>query len=347
MIAGYLSRQGSRPRALTLGDPEDLDMFCASRLAAALGFPQDSAKLDLDDLPRCARLGATWEHLANGFNTIYNWGVHSHVSARGSQVVTGYFGDQIVGALNYHLPAHELSFDTFFLQGVNRWAVPVETLRGLLRREVFGDLLDEALEDTRKAYHAPEGDDFHRAWWFEILHRQRFHVGSAAWQLGFGAWPVLPIADTLVLETAAALPAAVLAERRAQKRLVSLVFPDLARVPLDRNNHDLTPLEPGPLGRVHTLAYRLRKRKLRKQRRRGVERRYYYRIFDIRDEGWQAVRRAAEPGRRRVEEIFDSNALAELLPPPDQPIDGIRDTIIDASKHKLLLGLMLWAQDHL
>lgn len=347
MVAGYVARQGSRPAALTLGERGDLDMLCASRLAAALGLEHDSATLDLGTLPGHARLAATWEHLANGLNTAHEWGVGSLRSILSPRVVTGYFGDQIVGALNYHLPMDAQSFDPFFLRGVNRWAVPVQSLRRLLRRETFGDALEEAVEATRSVFEATPGDDFHKAWWFEILHRQRFHVGIAAWHLCFGAWPILPIADSRVLEAAAALPASSLAERRAQNRLVVRVFPELARLPLDRNSHDLRPLESGSLGPLLALACRLRKRRLRKQRRRGVERRYYYRIFDFRNEGWQAVRREAEPGRRLLEDLFDARVLTELLPPPDRPIGDAGDGIIDISGRKLLLGLMLWAQDHL
>jgi hypothetical protein len=122
----------------------------------------------------------------------------------------------------------------------------------------------------------------------------------------------------------------------------------LAALPLDRNSKDTSPLI---VSFYHKLITRLSKvsdfqyRKYKVKQLLGIpefERRYYYRVFDINNPGWLAVRREAEQFRPKAEEIFNPAVLRELLPPPDVPIH-VHDGIVDASSRKTLLGLMLWA----
>ena len=80
--------------------------------------------------------------------------------------------------------------------------------------------------------------------------------------------------------------------------------------------------------------------------RRGVETRYYYRVYDINNAAWQSVRQAAEPHRKMAELIFQPDVLRELLPPPEMEI-RLGDGIVDAARVKTLLGFMLWAGKNL
>ena len=76
------------------------------------------------------------------------------------------------------------------------------------------------------------------------------------------------------------------------------------------------------------------------------ERRYYYRVYDINNQGWRAVRNRAETARPRVLELFDRGALNALLPPPEAQVQ-CEDPIVDSSGMKLLLGFLLWSEEHL
>jgi asparagine synthase (glutamine-hydrolysing) len=154
--------------------------------------------------------------------------------------------------------------------------------------------------------------------------------------------------DRSFLETAGGMPASTIAERRAETELVCKRFPALAALPLDRNNYNTRPLQPRlryqvcryfynhlrPLGRFAHLA-----------KNGKPERRYYVRIYDFNNSGWLAVRHQAEPYRQRLFNIFNKDVLDELLPGPQVPIH-FTDMITKASGLKILLGLMLWSENH-
>ncbi|MEW6492479.1 MAG: hypothetical protein AB1589_08210, partial [Cyanobacteriota bacterium] len=163
----------------------------------------------------------------------------------------------------------------------------------------------------------------------------------------FGAWPVLPVLDLQLLKTTAVLPETTLAQRRVQKAVVTTRFPQLAALPLDRNDYDVEPLKPSQLRSSLARLYRLQRRWRRFQQKLGIERRYYFRIYDINNPGWQAVRQQAEPYRPFVGHLFNETSLNSLLPPPDVPLQFRRDPITEASGIKAMLGFLLWTKKHL
>jgi hypothetical protein len=73
-----------------------------------------------------------------------------------------------------------------------------------------------------------------------------------------------------------------------------------------------------------------------------VERRRYYRQFDVNGPGWLSVREAAEPLRPLGHEYFHAEVLEELLPPPQARLE-FADGITDSAGMKSLLGFLLWA----
>jgi len=351
MLAGYLRGDGVAPVALTLGLPTDIEVRCAIPVARTLGFEHHIVDVAFEQYPQYADLQARWEHMANGFNNIMNWGVYPYLRALAPRIVVGYLMDSIVGGSHIHWAYsptdNTMSFERFF-DRINRWGIRPGVLQRLLRREVFGDLVQETVARIREVYEGYADLESQRAWCFDLHHRQRFHVGGGTWALSFGAWPVLPAVDRQVLETVGAMPAATLADRHAQQELLCRRFPRLARLPLDRNAYDTEPLCP----RLRHLLVRGLSRQLGLHRlhwsweRRNGERRYYYRLYDINGPGWVAVRRRAEPYRERVGHLFNQEVLTEILPGPDQPLQ-VRDGIIDASGAKSLLGFLLWSKDHL
>jgi asparagine synthase (glutamine-hydrolysing) len=264
--------------------------------------------------------------------------------------------DPVVGGSHitwaYSSQSDKWSFDTFFAR-INRYGIQIDVLKRLLRREAFGDLVEETVARIKKAYESFAELESQRAWCFDLYHRQRFHVGGDAWAFSFGAWPVLPVLDRELLESVGGMPAATLIDRRAQKELLCNRFPELAALPLDRNSHNTIALKPTlPSWVKYRLREHLRDRLdpvrdwLPVIRRPKAEDRYYYRTYDLNGPGWRAVRHLAEPHRERVLHLFDKKSLGTLLPPSHVPLQ-LQDEIIDSSGLKSMLGFLLWSQDHL
>lgn len=349
VLGGFLKRQGRKDiTLLSLGQPSDVEMRCAVPVARELGFQHQMADPSFAEYPAFASLHAKWQHGINGFNHIMQWADHRVLRTLAPRVVTGHNGNPSLGGLRVsppHSPTEPwVSFEKTF-QSANAWGLRRDVLQRLLRPDVFGDLVDETIRRIRADYESHGERESHRALRFEFFNRARFHVGINAWALSFGAWPVLPYIDRNLLECMTGIPLACFSERRLQEQLLATRFPELATLPLDRNITDTFPLQPRFrwlvawrlfLGPIHTLRQRLH---------RG-EQRYYYRIYDINNPGWAAVRRQAEPYRDRVAQLFNMDALSELLPPPGVPVK-LENGLQDASGRKTLLGLLLWAGDYL
>lgn len=340
LLAGYLACQGTEVQALTLGQPGDHDARCAVGVARALGFPQTLASIQPSQFPRAAERQARWEHLATGFSNLHMWEAIEPLRELPSRLVTGYLREV------REIPRMPAPFATFFPQ-VSRHAIAPERLKQLLRPPVFNGLIEEMLQRIEAAYQRCSPLEAQRPWRFLLAHDWRFHAGGVPWKLSFGAWPVLPVLDRSVLEVIALLPDSSLADRRAQDEILRTRFPALARLPLDRNSDDTTPLLT-PLHRhvarqLGRLTGPLRSRNGGKG---GVERRYYHRIYDLNSPGWQAVRRGAEPHRERLADLFQMDELARYLPPPGDHVH-LEHGILDGYGRKLLLGLMLWSQQNL
>jgi asparagine synthase (glutamine-hydrolysing) len=349
MLGGFLKERNLDAEALTLGIPSDIETQTATRVARTLGYNQRKVEIAYASYPELVELAVTWEHLANGFSQVVEWGIVPYARELPSPTVTGHVMDSIIGP---HLlfrrgptPSGP-SFDSVFGY-YNSWGIGVDRLTKLLRPEVFEGIVPAVIARLRKRFDDYAELSSQRAWCFQLHHRARFHVGSAAWRLAFATWPLLPAVSGDVLEVAGGMPPATLANRRAQKALLCARFPELAALPIDRNSDDTRPLQPRlrwlmadyVRGRVPRLPWVGGKAA-------RLERRRFYRTLDINNDGWRAVRRAAEPHRRNVYDLFNAEALDALLPPPDAPI-VLRDNIIDGAGLKQLLGFLLWSRDHL
>lgn len=347
LLAGFLRTRGIRPVAVTFGDHRDIEAWCATQVARQARFPHHLLRTSFEHYAEMAERRATWEHLANGFNTMETWVNHAPLRRFPAPAVAGYVVDPILGGSHvmwaYSRENGSMSFDTFFARA-NAWGIYPDRLTSLLRPEVFEDIVPEVISRLRAIYAASGNLETQRAWRFDLFHRQRFHTGGVAWAYSFGAWPVFPVTDRAVLDMAAGMHPAALSERRLQIELVCQRFPDLAALPLDRNSYDMVPLRP-------TLRWWLLRavQKFVGLPRIGVrqsERRYSYRVYDLNNRGWRSIRRLAERQRRRADHVFRPEVLDDLLPPPDGPV-RLKDGIIDASGLKSLLGFLLWSRDHL
>ncbi|HET7550522.1 MAG TPA: asparagine synthase-related protein [Gemmatimonadaceae bacterium] len=352
LVAGLLERQGNSVTAVTFGERDDMEMRCARGVARATGFAHRTLPLEVDGEGKCGELHATWLHCTTGFGALAHWGSAARMGDLPPRLATGYVMDPIIGGTHipwaYDRANRRMAFDSFFARA-NAHGVPEETLRSLFGGHGANDLVDAARGTVRRIYERYSDVESRRAWCFDIHHRQRFHVGNPPWFLSFATWPAQPAVDRRVLEVAGAFPLATLAERRAQDEVIRRFFPHLAELPLDRNSYDTEPISPrvrylvgqyigerfSPLTRIAT-----------RFRRHGRERRFYYRIFDFNGPGWRAIRRLAEPYRGKLEGLMDMERLDEYLPPPDVELK-VRNGIVDSSGRKMLVGLMLWARDHM
>jgi asparagine synthase (glutamine-hydrolysing) len=344
LVAGILHRQGVKPRTLTLGKRSDLEMECASAVARTLGYSHQGLDIPYQQYLANAQLMDRWEHLANGYNNVMDWSIHSRLKELTPKVIAGYLMDRVVGGSPSNSPPPEaLSFKTFF-ENVNSWGFKPEVLNQLLRQEVFGDLVPETLTRLRQVYQSYSEVEFRRAWWFEIFHSNRFHVGSTAWRLCFGAWPILPVLNFQLLKTLVALPDSTIANRKGEKKLLCHQFPQLAGLPLDLTTEfSIDPLLPSKNRQLLAPWFSLQSKFRKLQQKLGWERRYCFRTYDLNNPGWLAIRQQAELSRKQVEPLFNMDVFDSLLSPPDLsiPCKQGRDSL------KLLIGFMLWSENHL
>ncbi len=345
MIGGFLASAGIVPQALSIGLAEDLEMRCAKAAARALGVSQSVAEPVPGDYPECARIHATYEHLANGFNTVRDWWTQAQVGRLGERIATGIVADAMLGGTTIHwayTPSPPtMGFDGYW-RNMPQMGIPPDAARSLLKPEHRG-LVDAAMDELRGEFEAYGERGSYQAWRFDLAHGERFHVGATVWRLAFGAWPTLPWLDRRVLKVASGIPASSLAHRTAQLELVRSLFPMFRRVPLDRSDlleHAAQFLEP-TLGDL--TVERLRKEYGRVRRRlTRQETRYWYRVNEFNSPHWRTVRRLAEPHRARIEPWFDRAALDANLPPPEGVHSGLSE-----SARKLLVGFMHWSSSHL
>jgi asparagine synthase (glutamine-hydrolysing) len=346
-LAGALHAHGHEARALTFGRADDIEMICARGVARELGFPHESADLAAAAFPEAADRLARWEMLAAGFAGVPEWTMHGALGRLPDRVVMGHLLDAVVGgshvAWAYDPATGTMGFDALWAH-VTAWGFSGTALEALLGTAYRG-LPRAVAEDVRRRYDAAADLPHHRAWCFDLAHRQRFHVGSALWVASFASWPVVPALDREVMRAAAALPGSSLANRRAQTGALVAAYPRLAGLPLDRNSYDRRPLTPRLRDEAAQFAADrwndLRRGAARWTRRPARERRYYRRLYDLDGPGWQAVRRHAEPWRSSLPGALSSRVVASAWPGADIDL-ALADPIREASPVKLLMGLAVW-----
>ncbi|HEX4934006.1 MAG TPA: asparagine synthase-related protein [Gemmatimonadaceae bacterium] len=340
LLCGHLGERATGMPALTLGRPGDYEARCARAVARTLRMSLTLYELPAAELPANAARQARWEQMGSSFGTTHTWSVVTPLGALPPRVLTGYLRE----SLDFRLP--DPGFDAVFSSHFNR-GFHADALRRLLRPPLR-DLVDEAWLGLRAEYLASSHRADERPWRFQLSHYARTHPGSVPWRLAFGSWPVLPILDRALLDAIASVPLDTVAARRAQDLMLRERFPQLARLPLDRNSFDTEPLLPGRVRhRLNPAIVAARRLASRVGLTAGErERRYYYRAYDVNGDGWRRVRAAAEPSRDAIAPLFDMDEVRRWVPSPATRL-AQTDAIHDGVRTKTLLGLMLWAADHL
>jgi hypothetical protein len=253
--------------------------------------------------------------------------------------------DAIVGGTNldwcFSPTEHTTGFDEFFRRGINGLAVPIEDLQRILRRDVFGDSVEEVLRLVRARYEAMGDSHLERTWRYSLEHRQRFWIASPIMRQTEVVWPVVPHLDRDVLATAGGIPLGALAERVVERDILIRFYNELASLPLDRNSTDTSPLDPGLRALLRHAPRRLAQKVAVALRLPSRERRYYYRTFDMDSPAWCEVRNEVEARHDAAGALFDRTALREFLPPPGgswPPGNPLRLAL----GRRLLLGAVTW-----
>lgn len=334
LLGGFVSRHGAVSEALTLGKSTDYDAMCAAGVSRALHLPQRMGEIQYDYFPAYADRVVRWEHLSGGMSSMHTWGTWDALGSADDALLNGYLFELRGYAL---LPTAREDMLAWSYKRATSPAV----LRSLGRTESLRKLVDDVEGVIQSRFDSICSDPAERPWRWRTATYKRFHAGAVPWRLSFGAWPVMPILDRELMETMLALPRATMASRQLADGVMRREFPALARLPLDRNAHDVRPLTP-------SVGWKLRQALGRRipavapailRQARDAERRYYVRIYDFDNAGWRAVRGAAEHGRDRLAEWFDPATIARIVPQPDQAA-AHSDTVLQGFLPKMLVGFM-------
>lgn len=332
MVAGLARQMGLSPRCLTFGSVGEIENATAAIVARTLGWPRKRMTEPVEQYPDIAHGILRRELLSNGLG--FSFGPILQDPS-----FLGDFGDRLLAGFQLD----------YLASGCWTWANPEQWLRkGFTIDEMdslgsvrpLGQAWRELSSSLRELY-ARHDDEVEYV--LALDHRARFHVGSNLWRSAHGAWPATPALCRGFATAWMSLPPRAFTERRTQQAFVLRHFPDLARIPLDRNDLSWFTIDPrGPSFR-HLIELRLR-RKLAHTL--GLDPRYYVNTYDLGTPHWNVLRERAEPGREALKELVDPAALDRLLPPPGAIVPLDRGAPIpSAAPRKILIGLMTLLHD--
>lgn len=351
LIAGYLGKSYSPENvcAISIGGGEDQELAYAKAVASRLHWRHQYDDIEPDSFLSFSETQIDLESLQGPFASFHNNTAIELLAKNTDSICSGYFGDLVMG--DRHILAAqdpksgEFSFSALFRR-INAYGFSANEVALLLGEEEGSDgsVAMEVIASLESQWNCIEGHNFQKAWLFQALNRQRFHIGSIAWRLSLGAWHRVPYLSRLLLDTVSGMPLNFFAQRRIQADIIVKNFPDLARIPLDRNSG-----EPGYLVKGHArkfidglpslsdVSWRLHKF-FKKDR----ENRYYFRVYDFNGKGWKAIREKADDCRESSSTLFQRRQLDLLLPSATQNVE-FHDGIIESSKLKSVVGLLLWS----
>jgi asparagine synthase (glutamine-hydrolysing) len=345
MVAGYVDRHLSRKavRAVSLGCGDDQELQYARKVSRVFRWTHRDRDVEFEKYASFATTQLRLESLQGPFASFDIGTAQPLLAERGGPVVSGYLGDLVIG--DRHILAGrsqqtgEFGFDELF-GSLNGYGFNINDAAELLSADDGKLVIAQVIEDLRREWNSIDALPFQKAWMFQMTHRQRFHIGSLIWRLSLGAWPLLPYYDRSLLDAVTSMPLNYLSRRRMQVDIIKHEFPRLATLPLDRNavgaDYLVMPLYRKFLPPVSEVSWRLYQ-----FLEKGRERRYYHRTYDYNSPGWQSVRKDAERHRSKAGNLLHLGVLDRLLPKPDTRVN-FRNGVVDASRVKTLLGLVLW-----
>lgn len=346
LVAGYATKVDRLRSAVVLGTDDEHDAQYGSQVAHALGLSLVRAEVPFSEYLACAEVAARWEHLQNGFMHPMESGLYNTLRKLGGGAMSGLLLDAVVGGVHldwvHDSHTNVLSFDCYWNR-LNRYGFRPEMLGRMARTSELRDAASDVRTSLQRLFAEGDGSLAMQAWKME-LDRQSTLIGRVACATTGAVWPEMPVLDRRLLSVAGNISAASLSDRRLEAAVLMSSFPALAEIPLDQNNRQPKTLMPRLR---HILADHLA---IRAQRIPGVGRywrrsepRRYVKTFDINNEGWRAVREAAEPARPLLFEWFERTLLEQHWPAPGVTVQA-DDSIVDTARLKSLVGLALLAK---
>lgn len=346
LLAGISHGLGQNPACITFGRHSDLDARCALEVARELEFFQLLSDIAPVDYAPQAEASVTWEQLSGGLYALpIGWNLALRPPAiEVDRVVCGLTLDAVIGGPKHVAPSDPAP--AFAQLRVGHLGFGAEPLSQLIAAPELGAACDDIRQQLVRDYVASDTSDPLREWRMNLAHRHRFAVGACAWRYSLFAWPVMPALDRELIALAQRIPHALLRNRQVQTRMLVTQFPRLARLDLDRNYFDTTPL----VGTPDSIAFDLGRQAVRWQRRAqawlGRDPRFYVRTMGFGHAGWRRIRTAADSARRSAAGLLRREALDRLLPHASASLRSRGDPIVQSAPLKNVIGLLLWLRQH-
>ncbi len=341
LLAGYQAEaSGHKVTGLTFGRCFDYEASAARRVTRQLGWAHRRLGDHAGEFAAAAQRQVGLECAFNSMANL-NWWRGSDVLARtGLPIVTGLLGDAVLGGSHarWGWAPTALSPDmSAAFRELNQQGFPPDMVRRLMGDEDDRHL-QQVLDELRELWTQPDIDPSHRSWWLDLQTRQRFHVAPIAQRYAQGSWAWMPFTQLGVFGAVAKLNSRLLAGRQLERTLLQRRFPQLARLPLDRGDHNDSPLL---ASRREQWRARLRPWMLRKLLARlGVEPRYTLRVLGFNGSNWKAVRRLAD---NQASGLLVAEAEAALWPAPETVVPNSNEGVTGWMPIKMLAQLRLLA----
>ncbi|MDX2269434.1 MAG: asparagine synthase-related protein [Bryobacter sp.] len=350
LMAGALRKNwGTNYRAITLGSEEDQEYKIASQVARHLGVAQKRVEVPLEKYDEWMDLQLESCQGTSGVTNFANWAVGECGELDKISLVSGLVGEQIMGGRIAHdvWNAQTGVADVqILMQRMVRFGLAVGMQERLLRIKGAQEMRESIEQAILRDFERYEGAPFQKAIRLSTEYRLRHHSGREAWRWGQAALPRLPFLDPEVQRIGAQMPYVCTVDREVQKRLLIDKYPDLARLPLDRNSLFIRPLLVDGLGAKLRWAMQQRlyiKKNVRKLS--GKEEfRYYYRVYSLNyHPGWIRLRDRARSVARKFSDIFDPEVVEKLIPAGAQDVEE-GTSIVESAGRKVLIGQLLWLE---
>ncbi|GAB4416094.1 MAG: hypothetical protein OHK0021_22590 [Bryobacter sp.] len=352
LLCGVLRESGKTPPTLlTLGNDSDQEMKIANRVAATLKWPRRIREVEVSRYPEWFDRQIANCHITAGVGDLTQWSLLDDPSLAGQGLITGYlvyssFGRAVFDRARNPL-TNKVDFEGFWVC-INRFGFPPEVVASLLRTPNAKEAVEAAMHEARQYFETAGGSPERKALFFYTNMRHRTHNGKHAWRLAHASQPLSPYGSSKLLRWGFEIPVEWSNGPQIHNYLLSRFYPDLARLPLDRNTLRIVPvLVDGFWRRAYWKLWNLwdaRFRPILNQSRKESDL-YYFRMYDFdNNPGWRKIRNDALASAAQ-QELFHPAVLRQELDYGGRE-QWKEDRIQKSNGPKTLCGLVRWHKLH-
>lgn len=340
MVAGYLASEGANSvKAFTLGRHSDYEAQAAHAVARTLGWEFQLVEPSTEQCIQDALLQSRLEFGSSVLQSSVWWEGARQSALWGRWLVSGLMGDATVGAAltgvgwvnGNDAPAFETT-----LAGLRATGLPLDSVKLLLQDHGGNETIEQAMAGLHSLWDGLPGPVAARAMHFGLALRGRFNPAPVSWIYSCAAGTSLPLATNGVMAVIESIEPKATLGRVLQKKLVIEKFPALARLPIDRNTLDDSPLIPSMRSRLRDLFRPWRLRMI--EQRFGLERRFYHRVMHPDNGLWRELRQIAD---RAHGGPLDRELIRSLLPAPDAAFPLPPDPFAGMMGRRALIQLLI------